>query len=74
MAGAMLVLLAACRVRALRRLIGAEVLSAGGHLRRLFLEWQKISGKLASPSVEQSVRIIEQAEEFIGEVYTATLP
>ncbi|EGY23569.1 C6 zinc finger domain-containing protein [Verticillium dahliae VdLs.17] len=69
MAGAMLVLLAACRVPALRELIGSEILSAGEHLRQLLEGWQEVMGDPASPSVEQSVRIIAEADRFIRQVY-----
>ncbi|EEY20357.1 C6 zinc finger domain-containing protein [Verticillium alfalfae VaMs.102] len=69
MAGAMLVLLAACRVPALRELIGSEILSAGEHLRQLLEGWQEVMGEPASPSVEQSVRIIAEADRFIRQVY-----
>ena len=71
MAGAMLVLLAACRIPALRDLIGQEVLAAGDHLRRLLEGWQRVSGDPTSPSVDQSVRIITEADRFIQQVYTA---
>ncbi|KAG7147425.1 multidrug resistance regulator 2 like protein [Verticillium longisporum] len=69
MAGAMLVLLAACRVPALRELIGSEILSAGEHLRQVLEGWQEVMGDPASPSVEQSVRIIAEADRFIRQVY-----
>ena len=71
MAGAMLVLLAACRVPSLRGLIGPEVLKAGDHLKQLLQRWQKVSGGPASPSVDQSVRIIGEADMFIRHVYGA---
>ncbi|KAK3329963.1 hypothetical protein B0H66DRAFT_572223 [Apodospora peruviana] len=54
MAGAMLVLLAACRIPSLRKLIGAEVLAAGEHLRQLLEGWQRVLGDPSSPSVDQS--------------------
>lgn len=69
MAGAMLVLLAACRVPSLQSLIGPEVLLAGDHLRQLLEGWQQVCGGPASPSVDQSVRIIGEADRFIREVY-----
>lgn len=65
----MLVLLAACRMPALRNLIGIDVLSAGDHLMQLFESWQKVLGEPSSPSVDQSVRIIREADRFIREVY-----
>lgn len=69
MAGAMLVLLAACRMPALRSLIGPEVLTAGAHLRKLLYSWQQVTGGPGSPSVDQSIRVVGEADRFIGEVY-----
>lgn len=69
MAGAMLVLLAAIRIPSLKRLIGPEVLAAGNHLRGLLEEWQSVLGDPRSPSVDQSVRIIVEADRFIKEAY-----
>ncbi|KAJ4406943.1 hypothetical protein N0V85_004433 [Neurospora sp. IMI 360204] len=70
MAGAMLVLLAACRIPSLKSLIGPEILQAGSHLRELLVGWQKVQGEPNSPSVDQSVHIIQEAERFIRKVYT----
>ncbi|KAL1878129.1 hypothetical protein VTK73DRAFT_8009 [Phialemonium thermophilum] len=69
MAAAMLVLLAACRVPALRSLIGPEVLGAGAHLRELLEDWRQVCGEPSSPSVDQSVRVIGEADGFIRQVY-----
>ncbi|KAK6212216.1 C6 zinc finger protein [Colletotrichum tabaci] len=71
MAGAMLVLLAACRIQALKDLIGPEVLSAGDHLRQLLQGWQGVMGEPTSPSVDQAIRIISDADGFIQDVYRA---
>lgn len=60
MTGAMLILLAACRVPVLRDMIGKQISAAGHHLMRLIPEWSKITGDVASPSVEQSLRIIAE--------------
>lgn len=68
MAGAMLVLLAACRTPSLKDLIGPEVLAAGDHLRKLLEGWQQVMGGPSSPSVDQSVRIISEADRFIRQV------
>jgi hypothetical protein len=65
----MLVLLAACRVPSLRTLIDPEVLMAGEHLKQLLQGWQRIVGGTSSPSVEQSIRIIHEADKFVREVY-----
>lgn len=72
MAGAMLVLLAASRVPYLRGVLGPEdLLAAGDHLRRLLARWQRVAGDPSSPSVDQSVRIICEADEFIRQVFAA---
>lgn len=71
MAGAMLVLLAASRIPSLRGLISHELLGAGDHLRQLLTTWQAVSGLPSSPSVDQSVRIICEADEFIRQVFAA---
>jgi hypothetical protein len=68
----MLVLLAACRVPALKALIGLEVLTAGDHLKQLLESWQQIMGEPSSPSVDQSIRVIAEADRFIREVYRPT--
>lgn len=69
MAGAMLIILAACRIPALRDLIERDVLTAGVHLRDLLEGWQAVAGDPTSPSVDQSVRIIGEADRFIRQVY-----
>ncbi|KAF6824803.1 C6 zinc finger domain-containing protein [Colletotrichum plurivorum] len=71
MAGAMLVLLAACRIPALKDMIVPEVLGAGEHLRQLLQGWQAVMGEPTSPSVNQSIRMIGDADRFIQEVYRA---
>ncbi|KAL8399471.1 hypothetical protein RB594_000011 [Gaeumannomyces avenae] len=74
MAGAMCLLLAACRTPALKGLLldvahdQPDVLACGEHLGRLFRDWQAVSGDPASPSVEQSVRIVAEADRFIREL------
>ncbi|KND92834.1 hypothetical protein TOPH_02821 [Tolypocladium ophioglossoides CBS 100239] len=69
MACAMLVLLAACRVPSLRSLIGPDVLMAGDHLRQLLQSWQRLTYGPRSPSVDQGIRIIHEADKFIKEGY-----
>lgn len=71
MAGAMLVLLAASRVPSLRGVIGPELFNAGNHLKSLLTRWQRIVGEPSSPSIDQSVRIICAADEFIKQVFAA---
>ncbi|KAG5949932.1 hypothetical protein E4U53_005631 [Claviceps sorghi] len=70
MACAMLVLLAACRVPSLRSLLDPDVKLAGGHLKQLLQGWQRTMGSARSPSVEQSIRIIHEADTFIREAYS----
>ncbi|KAG5928210.1 hypothetical protein E4U42_001094 [Claviceps africana] len=70
MACAMLVLLAACRVPSLRSLLDPDVTLAGGHLQQLLQGWQRIMGSARSPSVEQSIRVIHEADTFIREAYS----
>ncbi|KAF9877230.1 putative C6 zinc finger domain-containing protein [Colletotrichum karsti] len=71
MAGAMLVLLAACRISSLKDMIGPEVLGAGDHLKQLLQSWQSVMGDPPSPSVDQSIRMIKDLDRFIQEVYRA---
>lgn len=69
MAGGMLVLLAACRVPSLKRVMSHKVLSAGTHLQRLFEDWQQLSGNPYSPSANQALQIIRAADKFIKVEY-----
>jgi transcription factor-like protein len=69
MAGAMLMLLAACRVTDLQALLGPEVLVAGEHLQTLLERWQAFMGNPRSPSVEQSMKLIADADRLIKQVY-----
>lgn len=69
MAGAMLVLLAASRVPLLQPLLGREVLEAGNHLRSLLSDWSIYLNTPTSPSVIQSIRIIEDADKIIKQTY-----
>lgn len=71
MAGAMLMLLAACRVSGLRELLGPEVLAAGEHLQRLLGSWQVFMGSPGSPSVEQSLKLIADADRLMRHVYSS---
>ena len=72
MAAAMLVLLAACKVPVLKDLIGPEVFGAGEHLRQRLQGWQKVMGNPASPSVEQSLRLIADVDQLIQHVYQSS--
>lgn len=69
MTGAMLVLLAACQLPALRHLVGEEVLTAGPHLTHLIQTWTVALGEPSSPSVDQSVRLICETDSFIQQMY-----
>jgi len=65
MAGAMLILLAAIRLPALRQLVAKEVRSTGRHLNELIPGWMAVSGEPVSPSVDQSLRIIAEVTDLI---------
>jgi len=67
MTGAMLVLLAACRLPALNPLVGKKTLAAGPHLKSLIEGWLSVSGEPVSPSVDQSLKIINEVDGFLKE-------
>lgn len=69
MAGAMLMLLAACRVRSLCELVGTEVLIAGEHLQTTLSSWRSLMGGVPSPSVEQSLRLMADIHRLIQTTY-----
>lgn len=69
MAGAMLVLLSACQTPVLRGLIEPEVLKLGEHLKDLFQSWRRLSLGSDSPSVEQSLWVIDEADRCIKNLY-----
>lgn len=69
MSGAMLILLAACRVPCLRELIGPEVFQAGDHVYYLFQNWQLLAAVPISPTIDQSMHIIREASSLIKETY-----
>lgn len=71
MAGAMLVLLAASRIPSLRNVMPPSLLNAGAHLTKLLTSWQHIMGSPDSPSVNQAVRVIGEADGFIKQVFAA---
>ncbi|KAG6000625.1 hypothetical protein E4U21_005277 [Claviceps maximensis] len=60
----------ACRVPSLRSLLDPDVLLAGDHLKKLLQGWQRIVGNSRSPSAEQSIRVIHEADRFIREAYS----
>lgn len=69
MSGAMLILLAACQVPTLKSIINPQVLKMGDHLKQLFQEWRQFSFGTDSPSVDQSLCIIHEADRFTKEEY-----
>ncbi len=69
MAAAMLVLLAAAKVPTLRDLLDREVLRAGRHLTMLFSTWYEIAGTEVCPSIDQSYRIIQEADRYINNLF-----
>lgn len=72
---AMLVLVAACRVPWLRSLVGPDAMLVGDHVKRLLQSWQRLacSGP-PSPSVDQNIRVIDEADRFLKVVYLLTPP
>ena len=76
MAGAMLVLLAACRIEFLRDCVPPEILSLGPHLNLLLRDWVRIpaSGRFEekSPSVLYSIDLIGKVERLIRAEYDTT--
>lgn len=67
MTAAMLILFTAYRIPTLRRLVGQEVLLAGGRLGQLIQNWTEILGDPNSPSVAQSLRLISKIDDLIQE-------
>lgn len=65
MASTTLLLLAACRVPALKTRISVEVATVGEHLIPLIQVWMAIHGNDVSPSVMQSVEMIRKVDVLI---------
>lgn len=65
MAGAMLVLLAGCRVPGVKQHIRSGVTILGPHLQSLLSKWITVPGEVPSPSVQQAIRWIEVTDELI---------
>ncbi|RDW80896.1 C6 zinc finger-containing protein [Coleophoma crateriformis] len=66
---AMLILLAAIRVPALRDLIRSEATTVGDHLQQLMHRWAQVPGHFQSPSVAQSLQMIWDVHGFIQHEY-----
>lgn len=69
MSGAMLILLAASQVPALKDLIDTRVTQVGNHLLQLFEEWQESSFGQDAPSVNQCIWVIRESNRFIQDVH-----
>lgn len=69
MSGAMLILLAASHVPALKEFIGNRATLVGSHLERLFRTWRDVSFGGDSPSVDRSMWLIQQADSYIRGCY-----
>jgi hypothetical protein len=65
MAGAMLILLAASRVPSLKDRLGSEIITLGPHLTQLIEPWMVSPGSSISPSVDQSLRLINEVTGFL---------
>jgi hypothetical protein len=72
MTGGMLILLAACRVPSLRERMGPEVTTLGSFLKQLIEPWMRVPGEFISPSVEQSLRMICEADDCIKQQYRSS--
>ena len=69
MSGAMLILLAASQVAALKDLIDARATQVGRHLLNLFEQWQESLFGQDAPSVNQCMWIIREGDRFIQDAY-----
>lgn len=67
----MLILLSAYQTPVLRGLIEPEVLKLGDHLTDLFQSWRRLSLGRDSPGVEQSLWVIDEADRYIKNLYSA---
>ncbi|KAJ5459939.1 uncharacterized protein N7458_001491 [Penicillium daleae] len=65
MASVILITLAASRVRVLRRLMSSTVVDIGPHLNDLLAQWAHIPGGGTSPSVMESISLIENASTLL---------
>ncbi|KAL3419998.1 C6 zinc finger domain-containing protein [Phlyctema vagabunda] len=66
---AMLMLLAAIRIPALRSMMKLEAATVGDHLQHLLHRWSQIPGNTPSPSVAQSVQMIWEIRGFMQQEY-----
>ncbi|KAG8359591.1 hypothetical protein FVEN_g2831 [Fusarium venenatum] len=69
MSGAMLIILAASNIPALKEFIGTRATLVGSHLERLFRTWRDMSFGGDSPSVDRSMWLINQADSYIKDCY-----
>jgi hypothetical protein len=69
MSGAMLIILAASHIPALKEFIGTRATLVGSHLERLFRNWRDMSFGGDSPSVDRSMWLIQQADSYIKDCY-----
>ncbi|KAF5640032.1 sugar transporter (hexose transporter) [Fusarium tjaetaba] len=69
MSGAMLIILAASHVPALKEFIGSRATLVGSHLEKLFRNWREVSFGGDSPSVDRSMWLIQQADSYIRDCY-----
>ena len=69
MSGAMLIILAASHIPALKEFIGTRATLVGSHLEKLFRNWRLVSFGGDSPSVDRSMWLIQQADSYIRDCY-----
>jgi hypothetical protein len=67
MASVMLIALAASRSHVLSECIPANAVNTGSNLTRLFLKWIRVPEDEVSPSVLQSIKLIEVTVHLLAE-------
>lgn len=68
MASVMLIALATARETSLRTCLPANVTQIGPHLGKYLAQWMRVPGHGTSPSVMQSIRLIEDASQSLSDI------
>lgn len=71
MASVMLIVLATAREASLRSCLPANVTEIGPHLGKYLTQWMRVPGHGVSPSVMQSIRLIEDASVSLQDILDA---
>lgn len=67
----MLIVLATAREASLRSCLPANVTEIGPHLGKYLTQWMRVPGHGVSPSVMQSIRLIEDASVSLQDILDA---